>query len=169
MPVEAMPGGRLLYTDGELSVFERWVRVEGKGVVLINARTQARLVQSRGPALWFYAGWLASLIGLGCATLGPSGFGWVGAGVALMGLGAYAVRKYHARCLRSLLIDAEGRTLELASRSPALDSDADQLHEAQRAVMQAAELQGRAEGLVDASRPALSGPGLVFDSGRTVS
>ncbi len=169
MLLDSMPGGRLLYTDGELSVFERWVLVEGKGVVLINARTQARLVQSRGPALWFYAGWLASLIGLGCATLGPSGFGWLGAGVALMGLGAYGVQQYHARCLRSLVIDADGRTLELASRSPALDSDADQLHEAQRAVMQAAELQGRAEGLVDASRTALSGPGLVIDSGRTVS
>ena len=138
-----MSGGRLLFTDGELSVFERWVLVEGKGVVLINARTQARLVQSRGPALWFYAGGLASLIGLGCATLGSSGFGGVGAGVALMGLGSYGVHRYHARSLRSLVIDADGRTLELASRSPALDSDADRLQEAQLAVMQAAELQGR--------------------------
>jgi hypothetical protein len=68
-----------------------------------------------------------------------------------------------------LVIDADGHTLELASRSPALDSDADQLHEAQLAVMQAAELQGRAERQDEASSMALSGPGLVIDSGRTVS
>ena len=140
-----MPEGRLLYADRELSVFERGVLVEGRGALLLNARTQVRLVESRGPVWCFYGGWLVSLIGLAIATLGPAGFGWVSAGVVMMGLGAHGVRKYHARCLRSLVLEADGLAFEIASRSPTLDGDAAQLDEARLAVLYAVELLRRAD------------------------
>ena len=144
-PAQPVPAGRLLYADRELSVFERAVLVEGRGALLLNARTQVRLVQSRGPVWCFYAGWLVSLIGLAIATLGPAGFGWVSAGVVMMGSGAHVVRKYHARCLQSLVLEADGLVVEIASRSPALDEDAAQLDEARLAVSYAVELLRQAD------------------------
>lgn len=134
LPTRAQP---LFCSDG-LAVYPDHVRVDGRRVARIAAGTRARVVEKRQSAAWFMLGWLLSLVGvlvaLGFDAQAPSL--WTGA--ALMAAGSATVHAYYRACTRSLLLRDGPDEWLLAAYSMPFGDEADRLHEAKRAITQAA-------------------------------
>lgn len=135
----ADPGhpGCLLWSAGGLSVFERWVAVDGGPQRAITADSRARMEASVGPLAEFIGGWAATLCGALVFWLAPEPVAKAAAAL-LMLLGGYLVQNYLAQCVTTLWLQNGADRCELACRSEKLGDDVAALHAAQQAVMHAA-------------------------------
>lgn len=108
----------------------------------ITPSTRAEVDTLRGSVAMLAGGWCLSLLGLVVAWRLHAATWWFGAGIALMVAGSWIVHSYHMRCMTRLLLDHGRGPRVVATRVRALGDDVDDLHEAQRAILHAATLQG---------------------------
>lgn len=153
--------GCLLWSAGGLSVFERWVAVDGGPQRAITADSRARMEASVGPRAEFIGGWAATLCGALVFWLAPEPVAKAAAAL-LMLLGGYLVQDYLAQCVTTLWLQNGADRCELACRSEKLGDDVAALHAAQQALMHAAarlsQPIGAARGVGPVSMAVRTGP-----------
>jgi len=110
----------------------------------ITPSTRAEVDSLRGPVAMLAGGWCLSLLGMALAWRMHAAAWWLGAGILLMLAGSWIVHGYHTRCVTRLLLDHGRGPRVVATRVRALGDDVDALHEAQRAILHAATIQGEA-------------------------
>lgn len=152
-PTPPIACGALVHHCGDITVFEHAAQGEDGQWAMINGSTRPRIESWQPPRGMFGCGcgWALSLAGLVLAFWrpGPAAAGSLVGAVILMAAGSHLVHIHHDRRRIALVVETDGLTTVLASRSPTLGDNVDALHEAVKALLHTAnarfadEAQGR--------------------------